>query len=46
MFGPSAVVDVPEGGNDLHDVGCCIAGPGFDEASGWGVPRFDVLAGG
>jgi kumamolisin len=43
---PAAVVDVVTGSNDLYDVGCCDAGPGFDEASGYGVPRFDVLAGG
>ena len=41
---PAAVVDVTRGGNDLYGVGCCTAGPGFDEASGWGVPRFDELA--
>lgn len=41
---PASVVDVTEGGNDLNGVGCCTAGPGFDEASGWGVPRFDELS--
>jgi hypothetical protein len=44
VIGPSAVVDVTEGGNDLYDIDCCTAGPGFDEASGWGVPRFGELA--
>lgn len=43
---PAAVVDVVRGSNDLYDVGCCTAGPGYDEASGFGVPRFDVLAAG
>lgn len=43
---PPAVVDVVVGNNDLYGVGCCTAEPGFDEASGFGVPRFDVLAGG
>lgn len=42
---PGVVVDVTKGGNDLYGVGCCSAGPGFDEASGYGIPRFDVLAG-
>ena len=36
--------DVTRGGNDLAGVGCCTAGTAFDLASGWGVPRFDVLA--
>ena len=43
---PGAVVDVTQGSNDVYGVGCCTAGPGFDEASGYGIPRFDVLAGG
>ncbi|WP_420123923.1 S8 family serine peptidase [Nakamurella sp.] len=40
-----AVRDVVEGNNDLYAVGCCTAAAGFDPASGWGEPRFDVLAG-
>ncbi|WP_395725220.1 S8 family serine peptidase [Nakamurella sp.] len=36
--------DVTRGSNDLNSVGCCAAAAGFDLASGWGVPRFDVLA--
>ena len=24
------------GDNDLFGVGCCTAGPGYDQASGWG----------
>lgn len=36
--------DVTKGSNDLTRTGCCTAAAGFDTASGWGVPRFDVLA--
>jgi xanthomonalisin len=36
--------DVTRGSNDLDAVGCCPAAAGFDLASGWGVPRCDVLA--
>ncbi len=36
--------DVTRGSNDLDGAGCCTAADGFDLASGWGVPRFDVLA--
>ena len=32
----SSIYDVVLGNNDLFDVGCCTAGPGYDEASGWG----------
>jgi len=32
----SSIYDVVLGDNDLFDVGCCTAGPGYDEASGWG----------
>lgn len=28
--------DVVLGDNDLFGVGCCTAGPGYDQASGWG----------
>jgi kumamolisin len=28
--------DIVLGDNDLFDVGCCTAGPGYDQASGWG----------
>jgi subtilase family serine protease len=34
----SVFFDVVEGGNDLFAVGCCTAGVGFDQASGWGSP--------
>ncbi len=36
--------DVTQGSNDVAGVGCCAAAAGFDLASGWGVPKFDVLA--
>lgn len=33
----SAVIyDIVLGDNDLFAVGCCTAGPGYDQASGWG----------
>jgi pro-kumamolisin-like protein len=35
--------DVVEGGNDLEGVGCCSAGPGYDPASGLGVPNWAAL---
>ncbi len=28
--------DITLGDNDLFGVGCCTAGPGYDQASGWG----------
>lgn len=37
------VMDVVDGNNDLYDVGCCTAVPGFDPASGWGSIKFGVL---
>lgn len=40
-----AVRDVVVGNNDLYAVRCCTAATGFDPASGWGEPRFDVMAG-
>jgi kumamolisin len=36
--------DITDGHNDLYQLGCCTAGPGYDLASGLGVPRFDRLA--
>ncbi|XVU26745.1 S53 family peptidase [Actinoplanes sp. CA-054009] len=35
--------DVTKGDNDLKTVGCCTAGPGYDLASGLGVPQWDTL---
>lgn len=36
--------DVIIGNNDLFDVGCCVAGPGYDMASGWGSLNISSLA--
>jgi len=33
---PVTFQDIVIGNNDLFDVGCCTAGPGYDMASGWG----------
>ncbi|WP_328474986.1 S53 family peptidase [Actinoplanes sp. NBC_00393] len=35
--------DVTQGNNDLRSVGCCTAGPGYDLASGLGVPLWETL---
>lgn len=35
--------DITGGSNDLYNVGCCTAGPGFDAASGWGSVDFERL---
>ncbi|MEV0789550.1 S53 family peptidase [Kribbella sp. NPDC050459] len=35
--------DVTEGNNDLESVGCCQAAPGYDRASGLGVPHWATL---
>jgi tripeptidyl-peptidase I len=40
---PRAFFDVVQGENDLDKVGCCTAGPGYDTASGIGVPNWAVL---
>jgi hypothetical protein len=40
---PDAFFDVVQGNNDLERVGCCTAGPGYDTASGLGVPNWDAL---
>lgn len=36
--------DVVDGNNDVYDLGCCYAKPGYDMASGLGSIRFDQLA--
>ena len=36
--------DIVIGNNDLFDVGCCTAGPGYDMASGWGSLNIRALA--
>lgn len=41
--GQRIFMDVTEGNNDLYDVGCCTAGPGYDAASGWGSVNFAEL---
>ncbi|MBV9922051.1 MAG: S53 family peptidase [Pseudonocardia sp.] len=42
---PGAFFDIVQGDNDLNSVGCCTAGPGYDTASGLGVPNWAVLPG-
>jgi kumamolisin len=42
---PGAFFDVVQGENDLDKVGCCTAGPGYDTASGIGVPNWATLPG-
>jgi subtilase family serine protease len=39
----SGFFDVVTGANDIQGVGCCGAGPGYDTASGLGVPDWSVL---
>jgi len=39
-----AIHDVTTGVNDLDTLGCCQAGPGFDDTTGWGVVDVGVLA--
>ncbi|MGA0059663.1 MAG: S53 family peptidase [Planctomycetota bacterium] len=34
--GPSPMIDVVGGNNDLASIGCCTARRGFDQATGWG----------
>jgi hypothetical protein len=34
-----------KGENDLDEVGCCTAAPGYDTASGIGVPNWATLPG-
>jgi subtilase family serine protease len=41
---PAAFLDVTVGTNSLFGGPCCAAGPGFDDASGLGSPRADVIA--
>lgn len=46
LYGPAArgaFFDVVSGSNDLEGVGCCTAGPGYDTASGLGVPDWATL---
>lgn len=39
----SVFVDVTDGDNDLYSVGCCVAQPGYDLASGWGEMNVAAL---
>jgi hypothetical protein len=39
----SVFVDVTDGDNDLYSVGCCLAQPGYDLASGWGEMNVAAL---
>ncbi len=41
----SALRDITRGNNDVYGLGCCAAGPGYDEASGWGSVNFSQLIG-
>ncbi|MFN8038137.1 MAG: hypothetical protein U0Q07_02905 [Acidimicrobiales bacterium] len=43
--GSPALTDVTSGTNDLYGLGCCTAGAGYDEASGWGTLQFAALVG-
>jgi subtilase family serine protease len=48
LYGPAArgaFFDVVTGSNDLAGVGCCTAAPGYDPASGLGVPDWTALPG-
>jgi kumamolisin len=39
----SALVDIAQGNNDVYGLDCCTAGPGYDEATGWGSVNFSQL---
>lgn len=42
--GPSPMIDVVGGNNDLASIGCCDARKGFDQATGWGGVNASALA--
>lgn len=42
--GATTFTDITVGTNDLYNVGCCTAAPGFDPASGWGSVQFSAVA--
>lgn len=42
--GPSPMIDVVGGNNDLARIGCCFARKGYDQATGWGGVNASVLA--
>ena len=39
-----AFYDIVLGDNDLFGVGCCTAGPGYDQASGWGSMNLGAVS--
>lgn len=42
--GPSPMIDVVGGNNDLASIGCCAARKGYDQATGWGGVNASALA--
>jgi subtilase family serine protease len=42
---PGTFFDIVQGDNDLDRVGCSTARPGYDTASGLGVPNWAILPG-
>lgn len=40
----SAFYDIAVGNNNIFNVGCCLAGIGYDTASGWGSVNFSALS--
>ncbi len=42
---PASFFDVTQGTNRIQPVNCCTAVPGYDPASGLGVPNWAVLPG-
>ena len=44
LIGLAVCALLASGTNDLYNVGCCTAGPGYDTASGWGGVDFGAVA--
>jgi len=42
--GTVGYTDIVSGTNDVHEIGCCDAAPGFDAVTGWGVLKFSEVA--
>jgi hypothetical protein len=38
-----ALRDITIANNDVYGLGCCDAGPGYNEAAGWGSPNVTAL---
>jgi hypothetical protein len=38
-----ALRDITIGNNDVYGLGCCDAGPGYNEAAGWGSPNVTAV---